>query len=71
MKKQKDFLLKMRELSGKGRVRAFYYRMPEGPIERDRFLASHLTKFMPSTMFEIVWERASRMLDTIIGSVRG
>lgn len=71
MKKQKDFLVEMQELSGKGKVRAFYYHLPDGPIKRDKFLTSHLTKSIPSTMFEIIWERASKMLDAIIGSVRG
>ncbi len=71
MKKQKDFLAEMRKLSGKGKVRAFYYHLPDDPMKHDRFLGSHLTKSMPSTMFEIVWERVSRMLDTIIGAIRG
>jgi hypothetical protein len=71
MKKQKDFLLDMRELSSNGKVRAFYCHLPDDPIKRDRFLAANLAKSIPSTMFEIVWERASRMLDTIIGAIRG
>jgi hypothetical protein len=71
VKEQKDFLTEMKKLSEKGQVRAFYYHIPDDPIKRDRFLAAHLIKSIPSTMFEIVWERASRMLDTIIGAVRG
>jgi hypothetical protein len=71
MKKQKDFLVEMRKLSGKGKVRAFYYHMPDDPKKHDRFLGSHLTKAIPSTMFEIVWERVSRVFDTIISAIRG
>ncbi len=71
IKKQKDFLVEMQKLSGKGKVRAFYYHLPDDPMKHDRFLGSHLTKSIPSTMFEIVWERVSKMLDTIIGAVRG
>jgi len=71
IKRQKDFLSKMRKLSGKGKVRAFYYHLPDDTVKLDRFLGSHLTKSIPSTMFEIVWERVSKMLDTIIGAVRG
>jgi len=71
IKKQKDFLVEMRKLSDKGKVRAFYYHLPDDPMKHDRFLGSHLTKSIPSTVFEIVWERVSRMLDTIIGAVRG
>ena len=71
IKKQKDFLVEMQKLSGKGKVRAFYYHLPDDPMKYDRFLGSHLTKSIPSTMFEIVWERVSKMLDTIIGAVRG
>jgi len=71
MKKQEDFLLDMRELSSNGKVRAVYYHLPDDPAQRDRFLASNLAKSIPSTMFEIVWERVSRMLATIIGAIRG
>jgi hypothetical protein len=71
IKKQKDFLREIHQVSGKGKVRAFCYHLPDDPIKRDRFLASHLSKSIPSTMFEVVWERASRMLDTIIGAIRG
>jgi len=71
MKKQKDFLLDMQELSSSGKVRAFYSNLPDDPTKHDRFLASHLAKSIPSTMFEIVWERASRMFDTIVGAIRG
>jgi hypothetical protein len=71
MKQQEDFLLEMKELSSKGKVRAFYYNLPDDPEKRERFLTSHLTKSIPSTIFEIVWERVSRMLDTIVGAIRG
>jgi hypothetical protein len=71
MKQQEDFLLDMRELSSNGKVRAFYCQLPDDPIQRDRFLASHFTKSIPSTIFEIVWDRASRMLDTIVAAIRG
>jgi len=71
MKKQEDFLLEMRELSSKGKVRAFYCHLPDDPMQHDRFLESQLAKSIPSTMFEIVWERVSRMLSTIIAAIRG
>lgn len=71
VKKQRDFLMKMQKLSSKGKVRAFFYHIPDDPQKHKSFLGSQLKKSIPSTMFEIIWERVSKMIDTIIGAVRG
>jgi len=34
-------------------------------------LKSRLQHAIPATVFEIVWERVSKMIDTIIVAVRG
>jgi hypothetical protein len=71
MEEQRHFIMEMQRLSTKGKVRAFFYRIPDHPQARTIFLSSHLKKSIPSTIFEIIWERVSKMFDTIIGAVRG
>ena len=71
MREQKHFLMEMQRLSSRGKVRAFFYRIPDHPQARKIFLRSNLKKSIPSTIFEIIWERVSKMIDTIIGAVRG
>jgi hypothetical protein len=71
MEKQSEFIAKVQELSSKGKVRAFFYHVPDDQKRQDTFLSSHLKKALPSTMFEVVWARASRMFTTIIGARRG
>jgi hypothetical protein len=71
MKEQKDFITKMKGLTSKGKVRVFFYHIPDDPYKRVRFLSSQLQKSIPATTIEIVWERISRMIDTIVGAVRG
>jgi len=71
IKEQKDFIMEMKSLTNKGKVRAFFYHIPNDPLQRVRFLQSQLQKSIPATTFEIIWERFSKMIDTIVGAVRG
>ena len=71
IKDQKDFIMEMKSLTHKGKVRAFFYHIPNDPLKRMQFLRSHLQKSIPATTFEIIWERFSKMIDTIVGAVRG
>lgn len=71
LKKQKDFIFGMQRLRDKGKVRVFFYHIPDDPQKRINFLRSQLQNSIPATMFEIIWERVSKMIDTVIGAVRG
>lgn len=71
IKKQKRFITSMYKLSKQGKVRAFFYHIPDDPQKRVAFLKSQLQHAIPATRFEIVWERVSKMIDTIIVAVRG
>jgi hypothetical protein len=71
IREQDNFLMQMQKLSSEGKVRAFYHHIPSNPQKRMRFFRYQLKKFIPSTIFEVIWERVSHMIDTIIGAVRG
>ena len=69
--KQKEFIASVQELSQKGRLRAFFYHVPDDSRNRISFLKSQLQNAIPATAFEIVWGRVSKMIDTIVAAVRG
>ena len=69
--KQENFIKKMRKLSSQGKVRVFFYRIPDNPQKRLPFLRSKLQNSIPATTFEVIWERVSKMINTIICAVRG
>jgi hypothetical protein len=71
LSRQRDFISKMEKLRSEGKVRAFFYHVPEDPEKRSAFIQSQLQNAIPATTFEIVWERASKMIDTIVSAVRG
>lgn len=70
-KKQQDFIKKMRKLGNEGKVRVFFYHIPDDPEKRSRFMKSQLKNAIPVTKFEIVLERVSRIIDTMVSAVRG
>jgi len=71
IKKQLNFVLEMQKLSSRGKARVFFYYIPDDPKKRVNFLRSQLRNSIPASVFEIIWERVSKMVDTIIGAVRG
>lgn len=68
---QQAFIDQMKGLSGEGKVRAFFYHIPDERLERLDFLRSQLQRAIPATTFDVVWERTSRMVNTIVSAVRG
>ncbi len=71
IKKQLNFMIEMQNLSSRGEVRVFFYYIPDDPKKRVNSLRSQLQNSIPATIFEIIWERVSKMVNTIIGAVRG
>jgi hypothetical protein len=71
LKKQEEFIRSVQEVSKKGRLRAFFYPVPDHPQKRTAFLKSQMQNAIPATAFEIVWGRVSKMIDTIVAAVRG
>ena len=71
LKKQQDFIDKMKELSSQGKIRVFFYHIPDDPLERIEFIKAQLQNSIPTTMFDIVFERASKVFTSIVSAVRG
>jgi len=71
MAKQREFITRMESLRSDGHIRVFFYHIPEIPEDRSSFMHSQLQNAIPTTMFEIIWERASRVVDTMVSAVRG
>jgi hypothetical protein len=71
IKKQLNFVLEMQKLGSSGKARVFFYYIPDDPKKSVNLLRAHLRNAIPATVFEIIWERVSKMVDTIIGAVRG
>jgi hypothetical protein len=69
--KQQAFIQRMREMANRGEIRAFFYHVPDDPEDRSSFMESQLEKSIPATTYEVVMERASRMVDSIVTAVRG
>jgi len=69
--KQENFIKEMRKLSSQGKVRAFFYHIPDNPQKRLSFLESKLQDSIPATTFDVIWERVSKMINTVICAVRG
>jgi len=68
---QQEFIARMRKLGSEGKVRVFFYSVPDDPEKRSAFMQSQLRNAIPATTFELVWERVSRVVDTIVSAVRG
>lgn len=71
MKHQQSFIEKMTALKTAGRVRVFFRSIPDDPLERLDFLESEFQSAIPATMFDLVMERTTRVLHTIVSAVRG
>ncbi|MFP4347991.1 MAG: hypothetical protein ACOCWY_04440 [Thermodesulfobacteriota bacterium] len=69
--KQNDFIARMKALSSQGKVRAFFYHIPDDPLETLEFIRSQIQNAIPTTTFDVVWERTSKVLQTIVSAVRG
>ena len=70
-KDQQNFIDKMQKLASEGRIRAFFYHIPDDPEKRSAFMKTQLQNSIPVTTFEIVQERVLKMVDAIVSAVRG
>ncbi len=71
LKQQQGFIRDMQKLSGEGKIRAFFYHMPDDLNKMDFFVKFQLQNSIPVTNFDIVVERVSKVVDTIVSAVRG
>ncbi|MEE4355283.1 MAG: zinc ribbon domain-containing protein [Desulfococcaceae bacterium] len=69
--KQQEFITRMKKMGSEGKVRVFFYHIPDDPLERIDFIKSQLENAIPATMFDVVWERTGKVLTTIVSAVRG
>ncbi len=69
--KQQEFIDRMNNLGQEGKIRVFFYHIPDDPLKRLDFIKSQLENSIPTTMFDVVWERTSKVLTTIVSAVRG
>ena len=70
MEHQETFIRRMKKLGREGTVRVSFNRIPEEPGKRAEFIAGQLTRAIPATTFEVVWERVSRLLQVIVAGIR-
>jgi len=71
LQRQANFIERVQALSRAGKVRAFFYHVPDDPAERKQFMRAHLEKSIPKTDFQILWERVSKVAETYIHGFRG
>lgn len=69
--KQQEFIQRIKDMANKGDIRAFFYHVPDDPNDRSSFMESQLQNSIPATTYEVIMERASRMVDSIVTAVRG
>jgi hypothetical protein len=70
LNKQAAFIQRVKALSHAGKVRAFFYHLPDDPADRQAFLNAHLQKSIPETEFQVIWERVSKVAETYIHGFR-
>jgi len=70
-KDQQSFITKVREMASEGKIRAFFYHIPDDSEKQSEFMKTHLQNSIPTTTYEIVMERVSKMVDAIVSAVRG
>lgn len=71
IKKQQEFIHQMEKLASEGKIRAFFYHIPADLGKVDFFMKFQLQNSIPITNFDIVVERVSKVVDTIVTAVRG
>lgn len=69
--RQQQFIEKIKEFTKKGNLRAFFYHIPDDRSKRDDFIRRKLKIAIPTTTFEIIWERVTKIIDTMVSAVRG
>lgn len=60
---QREFIQRMTALAGEGRVRVFFRRIPEDPVESLLFIRRELSKALPSTLLASLQDRLSRLFE--------
>ena len=71
LEQQAGYIDNMKALANAGKVRTSFHHIPDDPLKRLDFLRSQLQRAIPATAFDVVWERASRVMNTIVSAVRG
>ncbi len=70
-KQQDEFIRRVQTLNSEGRVRAYFFRIPDTSSARRDFMDSQLRNAVPATTFDLVWERTTKVFYTIVSAVRG
>jgi hypothetical protein len=69
--RQQEFIRQMEKLASEGKIRAFFYHIPDDLGRVDFFMKFQLQNSIPVTNFDIVVERVTKVVDTIVTAVRG
>lgn len=69
--RQKSFMDEVQVLRNQGDLRAYFYHIPDEPEQRAKYIESRLKQAIPVTEFEIVMEKVSKVMNTIVSAVRG
>lgn len=71
IEQQQEFISKIERMRSEGKIRAFFHHLPDNDQLRAVFMKMELQSAIPSTTFDVIWEKASRMFDTMVAAVRG
>lgn len=71
MERQQKFIRKMQNLVSKGKIRAYFFHIPDEPEKRADFIRSQLKNSIPATNFEVIWERTTKVIGTMVSAARG
>ncbi len=70
-RQQNAYIDSVKELVRAGKLRAYFYQIPDDPIEGSVYLAKKLQDAIPATTYQIIRERLARIVQTIVYGVRG
>jgi hypothetical protein len=68
---QQEFIASVQKLTAKGELRAFFFPVPEDPLRSFPFFSKQLQTAVPATTYDIIRARLARLLQTLVGAVRG
>ena len=71
IKAQNYFISRINRLQQQGKLRAFFYKIPEDKTIQKQFIEFNLKNSIPATKFEIIWERVYKTIEAMVSGIRG
>ncbi len=70
-KAQNNFISRINRLQQNGKLRAFFYKIPEDKTIQKQFIEFNLKNSIPVTRFEVIWERVYKTIEVMVSGARG